>query len=289
MNRPDQLREALKSCQNCKLPENTQFVIIDNGNSEETKGIIHEIFSDYTGEVYFESMSQNLGVGKGRNHAFSKATGEYVYFLDDDAYIEPTSYNFFSNCIAILDSHPQIASLTTQIYDLAWKDNRIKNLGPQIFPGLFKTYMLCGGSHFLRKSFFGETEPYYPNKYGYEEIQTSLMIADSGYINAVTVDNRIIHNPKVDKWSTGPLSDKILAEGLTIQHNLKRRYYPVIAAPLLKMAFNKRCKRYIVSQSQKIAMENAWKTFEFEKKSSGNRIKLSTLLRLFKDFGLSIF
>lgn len=289
MNRPVQLQQALKSCIESNLPEKTQFVIIDNGNSEETKGIIDEILAGYNGDVYFESMHENLGVGKGRNYAFSKASGEYVYFLDDDAYIEPNSANFFVNCVTILDSNPQIASLTTQIYDLAWKDNRVKNLGPQIGPEIYKTYMLCGGSHFLRKSFFKGTAPYYPNKYGYEEIQTSLTIADAGFINAVTTANRVIHNPKVDKWNAGKLADNTLAEGMAVQYNLKRRFYPQLAYPFLKLALLRRCKKYIVTERQREAMTKAFSTFQYEGIFPAQKIRLSTLMRLLKDFGLSIF
>lgn len=40
-------------------------------------------------------MTENLGVGRGRNYAYSKTKGDYVYFMDDDAYVDLKCPDFF--------------------------------------------------------------------------------------------------------------------------------------------------------------------------------------------------
>ena len=73
MNRASQLCDALNSCFNCNLPKDTQFVIIDNNSSDNTENLVFDIFKENSYEYYYEKLPQNLGVGGGRNYAFSKA------------------------------------------------------------------------------------------------------------------------------------------------------------------------------------------------------------------------
>lgn len=87
-NRSKQLTEALGSCFACDLPEDTEFVIIDNASTDDTEAVVSSLFKNYQYDFYYEKMSENLGVGKGRNYAYLKSHGKYVYFLDDDAYID---------------------------------------------------------------------------------------------------------------------------------------------------------------------------------------------------------
>lgn len=45
-NRSRQLAEALKSCFACNLPENTEFVIIDNGSTDDTEQVVLSLFKN---------------------------------------------------------------------------------------------------------------------------------------------------------------------------------------------------------------------------------------------------
>ena len=87
--------------------------------------------------------------------------------------------------INIFDENKKIATLTTQIYDLMWQKNRVSTDGPLIDTDVRHCQMLCGGSHFLSRSFFGCTTPYFPNKYGYEEILPSLRVFDERFFFAI--------------------------------------------------------------------------------------------------------
>lgn len=286
-NRSQQLVEALESCFACILPQNTEFIIIDNASTDNTEQVINSLFKRFDYTYYYEKMKENLGVGKGRNYAYLKSHGKYVYFLDDDAYIT-NDPKFFIKAIFYMDANPSIATLTTQIYDLAWKANRISKSGPVFRNGLRLRYMFCGGSHFLRKSFWKDTEPYFPNKYGYEEIMPSLRVADAGLVNAFAEDLLVIHNPRVNKWDfNNEKNAEIVIKELVLQKVMKTRLYPIIFSPLLSLSYWVRSKKYLTSERKKKAdklIASMKHQYVF-----GKRIKCSTVIRLWFNFGLSIF
>lgn len=43
-NRSKQLAEALGSCFACDLPEDTEFVIIDNASTDDTEAVVSSLF-----------------------------------------------------------------------------------------------------------------------------------------------------------------------------------------------------------------------------------------------------
>lgn len=288
-NRAKQLVDALNSCCHCKLPKDTEFIIIDNASIDDTEEKVKHFFSDKIYSMYYEKKNQNLGVGIGRNYAFSKSNGEYVYFLDDDAYIDTTNKDFFQKAIEILDNHPKIATLTTQIYDLMWKSERVSERGPVIDENLKKCYMFCGGSHFLRRSFFGEKPPYYPNKYGYEEILPSLRVVDAGYINAYISELKVIHNPKVNKWDFSNKKNlNVLSNEIASQYVFKSSFYPLLVTPFNYVAYILRKKKYLNNKEGSNMCEKKKKEL-LASLIKSKRIRISTLFKLYRYFGPSIF
>jgi len=149
--------------------------------------------------------------------------------------------------------------------------------------------MFCGGSHFLRRSFY-KSAPYLPNKYGYEEIPPSLEAMDAGKINAFCSDLLIIHKPAVNKWNWNDEKNiSLLINGLALPHAIKRMMYPTVAAPLLWLANTVRLKKLGVKiDNGKQRIKEIRKTF-IKEYPINRKVKLSTLVKLFGDFGLSIF
>ena len=290
MNRAEQLKEALASCLACELPEGTEFVIIDNASTDHTADAVKETMQSCGYPYYYEKLPENLGVGGGRNYAYDKATGDYTYVLDDDAVIDVEGNpDFFTRTVSIMDGHPEIATLTTQIYDTAWERDRVTPTGKEFAAGLYRQFMFCGGSHFLRRSFFA-TAPYLSNKYGYEEIPPSLRAMNAKMINAYAPDLRIIHKPAVNKWDWAEDKNRaLLVKGHAIPYAIKKMMYPRIAAPLLRLAQARRHKIYLrefpgIKAEIKQAVKDFMREYPIKEK-----IKLSTLLRMLKDFKLSTF
>ncbi|MBR2927394.1 MAG: glycosyltransferase family 2 protein [Clostridia bacterium] len=290
MNRARQLSEALHSCLACELPTNTEFVIIDNASTDDTESVVRTVLGDCGYPYYYERLAENAGVGGGRNYAYEKATGDVAYMLDDDAVIDVEhNSDFFLHALDMLEKHPSVVTLTTQIYDTAWKKNRVEVGGPKITEGLYKCQMFCGGSHFLRKSFF-TSAPYLPNKYGYEEIPPSLRAMNAKKINAFCPELLIIHQPANNKWDWSEEKNRqLLFNGMGYPYAIKKMMYPVIARPLLKLANKRRMKIYLsdienADQKVKEAADNFCRDYPISEK-----IKFTTLLRMFLDFKLSVF
>ena len=287
MNRALQLKEALDSCLFCDLPENTEFVIIDNASSDNTKDVVYECLQNSGYCFYYEKLPENLGVGGGRNYAFEKASGKYIYVMDDDAVISGDNKNFFKSAMEYFEKHEDVVTLTTQIYDTAWKKNRLEQFGQEVYKGLYYCMMFCGGSHFLRKDFF-ETPPYLNNKYGYEEIPPSLYVADAGMKNMFCPSLKVIHKPKVNKWDKSKEENvHILINECATAYALKKMMYPKIFFPVLKMAYLKRCKMYLNKDGKKQAdklVKDIIKEYKGLKK-----IKVKTVIEEFKKFGLAVF
>lgn len=290
MNRAEQLREALLSCLACELPKETEFVIIDNASTDHTERAVREVLSECGYLYYYEKLAENLGVGGGRNYAYGKSCGEYAYMLDDDAIIdfERDAY-FFKKAVEILDSHSEIATLTTQIYDTAWKRDRVEMGGPLIAEGLYKSFMFCGGSHFLRRSFYIEP-PYLPNKYGYEEIPPSLRAMNAGKVNAFCPSLLIIHKPAVNKWDfDDERNHALLVKEISLCYAIKSMMYPRLTVPVLKLATKRRIKKHMQNiKDADVKVKEAARRF-CEEYPIEEKVSFGTVCRMFKDFRLSIF
>lgn len=287
-NRRSQLKEALLSCVHSNLPLDTQFVIIDNASEDDTEILVRDFFTEYHFEYIYEKMSSNLGVGIGRNYAYSRTRGDYVYFMDDDAYIDEKCKHFFTHAIEILDKNPKIATLTTQIYDLLWQKNRVTSYGPIINGDIRYCRTLCGGSHFLSRHFFRESAPYFPNKYGYEEIIPSLRVIDSGYINAFIERLLVIHNPLVNKWDYNIESnEEYLIKGIVIPMVMKSKLYPYVFLPFVYLAYNFRCRKYLNKNQipkAKAMMIEMTSSYEWD-----TRISFKSVIKMLFYFGLNVF
>lgn len=290
MNRAGQLAEALNSCLACDLPADTEFVIIDNASCDNTEETVHSVMDGCGYSYYYEKMQENLGVGCGRNYAFEKATGDILYWLDDDAVVDSGSNpGFFRRALDILKKYPSVVTLTTQIYDTAWEKNRLEVSGPQIGEGLYKCQMLCGGSNFMRKSFFNSA-PYPSIIYGYEELPPSLRVMNAGKVNAFCSELLAVHKPAKNKWDwSDEKNHQLLLEGIGYPYAIKKMMYPKIALPLLKLANKRRLKLYLgdIENAQMRVKEAADKLCKEHPISE--KIKFTTLCRMFLDFKLSVF
>ena len=289
MNREEQLAEALYSCLRTDLPDETEFVVIDNASTDNTEKVVKEILENSGYAYYYEKLTENIGCGRGRNYAFSKSCGTYYFSLDDDAVIDEQCRNFFTYAIDVLDNNTKIVTLTTQIYDTAWKSDRVEKTSIKIADDLYECKMFCGGSHFLRRYFF-KTEPYFSNEYGYEEIPPSLYVADAGCKNEFCPTIRIIHKPKVNKWDhSDEKNQALLINECVLQYAIKKAVYPRIVAPILYAAYKARCQRYLKQVSDwKKQADNLLAQTENSTKEL-RRIKIKTITDLYCKFGHAIF
>ena len=67
------------------------------------------------------ALESNLGIPDGRNRGVEQVTGDYIFFLDDDASIP--SPTFLADAIAKLEADPSIGLLQPRVTDPTGKEN----------------------------------------------------------------------------------------------------------------------------------------------------------------------
>ncbi len=290
MNRANQLKEALESCLKCDLPKETEFVIIDNASTDNTEEVVNEIFKNRNYSFVYKKNEKNIGAGRGRNMYFEYASGEYVYGMDDDAIIAyEKNPDFFLKAINIFENNSEIVSLGTQIYDELWEKERQETRGREISEGLYNCIMFCGGSHFLRKSFF-KTSPYFPNVYGYEELLPSLIGWDEGKINAFCPNLLAIHKPAVNKWNwDDEKNHDILINYVATPFAMKKMMYPKIFHFLLWIALEIRMLKNLKKVKNKRKKAKSHIKRIYDQYYIDRKIKVKTVVKLVEMFGLSAF
>lgn len=287
MNRAQQMKNAVESCVRAKLPENTQFVIVDNASSDDTEEVAKGLKENIPYDVVYHKESVNKGVGGGRNICFDLAKGEYVFFLDDDAEIaEECAEVFFEKTLRYLDENPQVATLTTQVVDHVFGDRAVVQSKTKRIGGLPCAYTFHGGTVFMRKSAF--TSPIFLNiMYGNEEVSLSAKVRDNGYQNVYDPEIYINHCPIVDKWKDDSL-DYINMCGASNLYAIKKLQYPTIFLPALWLVYQLRIYRYKLKDKSLIGQFRE-KNKEFCRVNKIEKIKIRTVLDSLKEFGMTTF
>lgn len=286
MNRKDQLIEALNSCIDCILPEDIEFIIIDNASTDGTDDAVKKFFINHDISHKYKRLSENKGVGGGRSEGFKIAEGQYVYFMDDDAVIDDNCKDtFFVKSIELMDRNPKIATLTTRIWDEQLNDIRQVCYSKHNSVEGFKTVlMFLGGSHFVRSGLF--EKPLYPDfKYAFEEIIPSYSAINKGYINLYYPDVSVVHKPKFNKWLDGTAQKReILCRGNAGILASKYLLYPVVFHPILFAAFVARWYKHL--RNYKGSFRDSWVIFRQQTKGIRiKKIKYRTVLKIFKEYG----
>lgn len=140
----------------------------------------------------------NYGVPVGRNKIIEHLYTPYLIMFDDDVLI-PNINDIVRNCINKFTSNSMIGGLAFNIKDYTTKlanrfeiPHKNKNIN---LNNDFKTYLMIGAGHALRKDVLSEIGGY-PSDfglYGMEEIDLSFRIIASGYSIEFISNNVIYH------------------------------------------------------------------------------------------------
>ena len=84
-NRQEEIVKAMDSCisHTCRRIE---FIIVDNNSTDNTSFVIRSYKESHIStEIKYIKMDTNTGVSYARNIGYAAASGEIVFFIDDDA------------------------------------------------------------------------------------------------------------------------------------------------------------------------------------------------------------
>ena len=132
-NRAALLQRALRSvAQQTIGRSDVELIVIDNGSTDETAKVVAAHQKENGSLRYF--VEPKPGIAHARNRALAEASGEYLAFLDDDAWADPEWLEYLLKPIEAL--HPAPECVVGPV-SLVWEGSR-----PQWFPARFES-LLC--------------------------------------------------------------------------------------------------------------------------------------------------
>lgn len=145
------------------------------------------------------ALAENLGIPAGRNRGVEHVTGEYLFFLDDDASIPSTT--FLTDAIAKLRLEPDIGLLQPRVVDPSGATNP-RRWVPRIRKGEAtdsgNVFSVWEGAVLLPRSVFDATggwaEPFF---YAHEGIELAWRVWDQG-LRVWYAGDLVAHHPAIE-------------------------------------------------------------------------------------------
>lgn len=132
-NRAGLLRRALESVEKQTLPDRTlEILIVDNGSTDHTREIVAA--AQLANPAIRYVVEPQPGIAHARNRALHEARGEYLAFIDDDAWADP---KWLENLLAPLQLLSPAPACVVGPVSLVWDGQR-----PEWFPARFES-LLC--------------------------------------------------------------------------------------------------------------------------------------------------
>ncbi len=144
-------------------------------------------------------LPENLGIPAGRNAGADVVSGDYIFFLDDDASIP--SPTFLADAIAKIEADPTIGLLQPRVVDPSGVSNprrwipRIRKGDPEHSSNVFSVWE---GATLLPRAVYdaagGWGAPYF---YAHEGIELAWRVWDTGH-RVLYAGDLVAHHPAID-------------------------------------------------------------------------------------------
>jgi glycosyltransferase involved in cell wall biosynthesis len=144
------LQETIESVLNSGY-EDFELIIVDDGSTDGSAEIIekYRLKNESQINVYFHKDRSNLGVSESRQLGVTNATGQYIYFLDADDLILPSTLGRYEN---LFHQFPEISLIHSRVDLISDLDNapdfeKVFNIGDTD-----RQYKLLDEAYFLKKN-----------------------------------------------------------------------------------------------------------------------------------------
>ena len=155
--------------------------------------------TDLPDQVRALYLPENLGIPAGRNAGAAAVTGEYIFFLDDDASLP--SGTFLRDAIRLLRQHPDIGLLQPRVVDPEGRANP-RRWVPRIRKGdateSSNVFSVWEGATLMPRRVFdavgGWGDPYF---YAHEGIELAWRVWDQG-LRTWYAGDLVAHHPAIE-------------------------------------------------------------------------------------------
>jgi len=183
-NRKSEVKRALQSVLNQDYHP-FEILVVDNGSEDGTGEMIHTQFP----QVIYLFSPINLGCPEGRNMGIRKARGEWLFFLDDDAWCGEDLLAKAVERIQQCDSKTMVVMPQIQEWiDGKWVLRFTAREGVNIAG-------FSGGVSLIHKKVFREFGPYPNTLYGAEEKYIAVQILSKQYKIVLDPSIVVYHKP----------------------------------------------------------------------------------------------
>ncbi|MBT3759516.1 MAG: glycosyltransferase [Candidatus Marinimicrobia bacterium] len=159
-----------------------EVIVLDNASCDETVLMIKEKFP----KVKLIKSSLNFGCPKGRNIAAENCSGEIIYFLDDDAWIES---NVLEELVSGFIDDDLVAVMMPNILEYYGQEKFYRYSAKN----KMRLMTFSGGVSAIKRSIFKEIGPFPDTKYGAEENYLAIKLFAKNY-KIVLIPNLIAHH-----------------------------------------------------------------------------------------------
>jgi len=233
-NDPEVTQQLLSSLQTVGLHREVEVVVVDNGSRVSSEPAIKGLYP----WVKFVRSEINLGFAGGNNLGMRYATGEYIFFLNNDTELKE---DIISTMVSILERNPQIGILCPEIryYDkqeaiqytgftpINPVTGRNKCLTSELDTNEWKsTHFPHGAAMLVSRKVIEQVGPM-PELFFlyYEEHDWTEMIRRAGYQIGVTPKARVYHKESMSVSRIGELKMYFMTRNRIL---FMRRNYPGI-------------------------------------------------------------
>ena len=139
--------EVLKNCLDSIKKIVDEIIIVDTGSTDNTKNIAYK----YTHKVYDFIWENDFS--KARNYAISKATKDYILWLDADDYLNKESINRFKTLKSNINDEIDIYYFLyefNQNYEPFYRERLFKNNGKLKFVGKVHEVIIPSGNNNMK-------------------------------------------------------------------------------------------------------------------------------------------
>lgn len=198
-NRQEEVLRAMNSCI-AHTNRRMEFIIVDNNSNDNTEFVIKTFAVEHKDlHVNYIKLDSNTGVAFARNIGYRAASGDILFFIDDDAEVVSNG-NSLDEVYDYMMHNPKVFACTGESRDPRYDGTMtfVKNKKDNS-SDLFRVRSYVGFNHFIRKGFSNKDYIYPDNLfYGSEELYVGLSVLKYGG-NIRYFSNHVVqHNPSVN-------------------------------------------------------------------------------------------
>jgi len=206
--------ECIKSVINQTLKE-IEILVIDDGSTDNTNDLANKLAS-YNNRIRV-IRQENLGLSGARNTGAKLATGEFIYFLDGDDWIDHSMLEEMTKIAENVHADVVICD-----YKIRYTTKKITSTGgdlPNEFTGnkesilrlfLERKIIIAAWNKLFRRSFYERYNFQFPLGYLYEDIPLTQLICEASKI--AKINTPFYNYRKRTDSIMGTLSDRMLGK-----------------------------------------------------------------------------